>query len=285
MTETVRQQLAQSLATGTASERALANYMLANLNGVPFETSATLASKVGVSEPTVGRFCRRLGYSRFKDLKEALRDNIGPRPWLVGDRLKEFRERGRKGDTLARSLELEMAALLRVYEIANTKEWQRAVKRIANVPYLFVAGFQTERGLAQYFGNLLQYLRPGVQIVDIAGGNFNEVLLSAPESTALVLFEARRYSRQTLVLAQEARRAKIPTTLITDAFCDWGRGVVEEMFVVPTEFGFFWDSTAQMASLCNLLLNGIFYELGVSVEDRMDQISGLHRKFTGYVGD
>jgi DNA-binding MurR/RpiR family transcriptional regulator len=285
MTESVRRRLVESLATATNAEKALANYMLANLNGVPFETSATLAAKVGVSEPTVGRFCRALGYARFKDLKEDLRDNIGTQPWLAGDRLKEFRDRSQNGDALARSLELEIAALLRIYEIANTKEWARAVKRLANTPQLFVAGFQTERGIAQYFANQLQYLRPGVQLADIAGGNFSEILLNPPKSTCLVIFEARRYSRLNLLLAQEARKAKIPITLVTDAFCDWGRDLADEMFVVPTEFGMFWESTAQMASLGNLLINGIFNELGVTIEGRMNKVSELHGKITGYVGD
>ncbi|UGX89172.1 MurR/RpiR family transcriptional regulator [Phyllobacterium meliloti] len=285
MTESVRARLSESLLTATNAEKAIANYMLANLNGLPFETSATLAAKVGVSEPTVGRFCRSLGYARFKDLKSDLRDNIGDRPWLVGDRLKEFRDRNLEGDMLARSLDLEIAALVRIYEIAHTKEWKRTIKRLATIPRVFVAGFQTERGMAQYFANQLQYLRPNVSLADVAGGNFHEILMEPPKSSCLVLFEARRYSQLAISLAREARSAKIPITLVTDAFCDWGHDLVDEMFVVPTEFDMFWESTAQMASLGNLLLNGVFNELGVSVEKRMNKVSELHGKFTGYVGE
>lgn len=284
MTESVRQRLTESLATATSANKALANYMLANLGRLPFETSATLAAKVGVSEPTVGRFCRSLGYAHFKELKEDLRDSVTDRPWLAGERLKEFRQRGLKGDALARSLDLEIAALLKIYETAKTVEWERATKRLASVPQIFVAGFQTERGMAQYFASQMQYLRPGVHMADVAGGNFSEILLAAPRSTALVLFEARRYSQLALLLAQEARQAQIPITLITDAFCDWGRELADEMFVVPTEFGMFWDSTAQMASLGNLLINGVFNELDTSVEERMNRVAALHGKFIGFAG-
>jgi DNA-binding MurR/RpiR family transcriptional regulator len=175
--------------------------------------------------------------------------------------------------------------LVRIYEMAQTKEWRRLVKRLANVPQVYVAGFQTERGMAQIFANQLQYLRPGVQVVDLAAGNFAEVLLSAPKQACLILFEARRYSRLALLLASEAKRAGIATTLITDSFCDWGHDLVDEMFVVPTEFNMFWDSTAQMASLGNLLINSIFNELGPAVEQRMNRIAELYSRFTGYVGD
>ena len=57
------------------------------------------------------------------------------------------------------------------------------------------------------------------------------------------------------------------------------------MFVVPTEFNLFWESTAQMASLVNLLVNGVFIEIGPEVENRMNEISRLYSRFTGYVGD
>jgi DNA-binding MurR/RpiR family transcriptional regulator len=286
MTASVRQRLTASLTAATKAEKAVASYMLANLTALPFETSASIADKAGVSEPMVGRFCRSLGYRHFKDLKADLKADIGDGPWLIGDRLREFRDRSRReSDALAHGLELEIGALVRIYELAQTKEWKRVVKRLATVPQIFVAGFQTERGMAQIFANQLQYLRPGVHLADLAGGNFSDVLLDTPKNCALVMFEARRYSQLALKLATEARRRKIPTTLVTDVYCDWGHEIVDDMFVVPTDFNMFWDSTAQMASLTNLLINGIFKELGPAVEQRMNKVAELHSRFTGYVGD
>lgn len=286
MDSSVRQRLTDWLDKATKAETAIASYMLANLSDLPFETAATLGQKIGVSEPTVGRFCRAVGYQHFKELKAGLKADIGERPWLIGDRLREFRERSRGGrDELARSLELEIAALVNVYELPGTKEWKRAVRRLARTRHIFVAGFQTERGLAQYFVNQLQYLRRGVQLLDLAAGNFSEVLLEDPKDSCLVLFEARRHSRLARLLAAEAHRGRIPTTLITDPFCDWGHDLVDEMFVVQTEMNLFWDWTAPMASLVGLLINDIFNELGPAVEKRMNEVSTLYSRFVGYVGD
>lgn len=285
MRESVRQRLTACLEQATKAERLLATYMLANLTGLPFETAATLAAKVGVSEPSVGRFCRSIGYKHFKALKADLQGDIGERPWLIGDRLRDYRERSRKHDELARGLEMEIAALVGNYELAHTREWKRAVKRLAQVPQIFVAGFQTERGLAQYLVNQLQYLRAGVHLADLAGGNFAEVLLNNPRQVNLVIIEARRYSRLARRLAVEAREAKVATTLITDSYCDWGHDLVDEMFVVQTDLNQFWDSSAPMASLIALLINSIFNELGPAVETRMNGISALYSRFTGIVGD
>lgn len=285
MSKSLRARLSGAIASASKADRALASYMLAQLATIPFETAASLAEKVGVSEPTVGRFCRALGYTGFKDLKTHLQQDMGDQPWLVGDRLHDLQARHRAGeDQLVRGLELEMGALVAVYELAQSAEWAAVVKRLANVGAVFATGFQTERGMAQIFVNQLQYLRDGVELLDLAGGNFAQVLARDNTDAALVIFEARRYSRLARDLATAAKAAGIPVTLITDPYCDWGRDVADEMFVVPTQFNLFWESTAQMASLANLLVNGVFMELGPKVEDRMDRIAALYGQFTGHVG-
>jgi DNA-binding MurR/RpiR family transcriptional regulator len=286
MQDSLRTGLIEYLASASKSEKAIGSYMLANMSGIPFETAATLAAKVGVSEPTVGRFCRSLGYPHFKAFKAVLKADIGDRPWLIGDRLQEFRERSRSSaDELSRSLDLEIAGLVAVYEIAQSQSWKRAVALLSTTPQIFVAGFQTERGIAQIFVNQMEYIRAGVRLLDLAGGNFAELLLADPKQSCLVVYEARRYSRLAQMLVQEAHTPGIPIILVTDEFCDWGRELADEMFVVQTQFNLFWDSTAQMVSLTNLLINGVFAALGPSVETRMNRTSELYSGFIGYVGD
>lgn len=285
MSKSLRERLNEAVSSASKADRALAAYMLAEFGGLPFETAASLAAKVAVSEPTVGRFCRAMGYDGFKDLKKSLRSDMGDKPWLMGDRLRDLQERSEAGeDQLTGGLELEMAALVAVYEAAHTPEWDRVIKRLAQAKSIFAVGFQTERGIAQIFVNQLQYIRDRVHLLDLAGGNFAGVLAIEDTDCALVIFEARRYSHHALLLAEEAKAAGIPVTLITDPYCDWGHDVADEIFIVPTSFNLFWESTAQMASLANLLVNGVFMELGAEVESRMNRIARLYGKFTGHVG-
>jgi DNA-binding MurR/RpiR family transcriptional regulator len=283
--KTVKQRLLDSLEQSTASGRAIANYMLANLNELPFETAASIATKVGVGEMSVGRFCRSIGYIHFKELKADLKGNIGDSPWLVGDRLREFASRAQSGnDQLASSLEFEISTMVRVYEIAQSPEFERFVKRLATRETVYCAGFQTERGVASILAHQLQYLRDGVHLVDQAAGNFVDVLITDPSKIMLVIIDTRRYSRQSLQLATLAQARGIPVTIITDTFCDWGPSVASEVFAVPTELNHFWDSLGPLVSLVQLAINGVFGQLGASVEDRLSQIFACYNTFTGYVG-
>lgn len=279
----LRERLSAAVEGGTPAERALAHYLLSNLSSLPFETAATVAQKVGLSEASVGRFCRSIGYQHLKDLKAGLQADLGEKAWLIGDRLKDFHQRSRQGGTeLSRALEHEIAALVTVYELAASPLFEAAVQRLARRKSVYVAGFQTERGHAAELVHNLQYLRPGVHLADVSGGHFAEVLLSDPDETTLVLVDGRRYSRLTRDLALTARDQGIPVTLITDPYCDWAPGVVTELFAVPTDLNHFWDTTASMSSLIGLIINGVFSELGAEVEDRMARISALYGAFIGH---
>lgn len=285
MTDSLENRLENALLNGSKSDKKIANFMKGALNDLPFETASSVATKVKVSEATVGRFCRTLGYASFKDLKSHLQNDIAHNPWLMSDRVRELQDSAAGDDTgLTRGMELEIAGVVSVYEIVRSAEWQQVVERLANKHRVFVAGFQTERGIAQYFANQLQYIRDRVTLLDLAGGNFVEALVSDGDA-CLVIFEARRYSRLAKVLAQEAQATGIPVTLVTDVYCEWGYAVADEVFAVPTQFNQFWDSTALMASLSNLMINGVFKELGPEVDQRLEKIARLYGRVTGHVGD
>ncbi|MEB0107572.1 MULTISPECIES: MurR/RpiR family transcriptional regulator [unclassified Pseudomonas] len=281
MSTSIKKSLEQQLSSRSQAYRALAAYILANLKDLPFENSAQVAHKLQISESTVGRFCRALGYKHFKDLKHELKDDLGDSPWLIGDRLRVFQAEG-DANPLANSLQLEIAALVRVYEYTRTESWRVVTSRLAQSRQVFVAGFGTERGIACSMAHMLQYLRTGVHLVDGASGHFGEVLLAPSADSMLIVYEARRHSRQSLLLCQAARKRGIAVTLITDNFCEWAEQNANEVFRVSTEFDLLWDSTATMLSLTHLLINAMSKQLGPEMEGHLNAIAQLHQAFVGY---
>jgi DNA-binding MurR/RpiR family transcriptional regulator len=233
----------------------------------------------------LGRYCRALGLKHFKDLKARLQADIGSHAWLPSDRLREFKERSRRGTVEASlALEKEMSAILTVHELAASAGFSWAVNLLATRREVYVAGFQAERGFAHYFVDSLVYLRPGVRLASSADGHFADVLTANPNEACLVLLDGRRYSRLTLELAQSAKARGIPIVLVTDTYCDWGREVATEVFAVPSDLNHFWDATTPMVSLLGLMLNAIFTVLGPEVETRMAEVSDYYGKFVGHTG-
>lgn len=271
------------LSDSAPAARTLAAYFIGHLKDLPFETAASVAEKAGVSEATVGRFCRTLGYRHFKDVKSAIQSDLGDKAWLIGERLQTFAEKVRHGsDEAALGMQREIAAIVANYETSSTPAFDRCIERLAHCPQVYVGAFQTERGHGHFLVNCLEYLRPGVRLLDLAGGNFSELLLAPSGQAALVLIDGRRYSRLTKDLGLAARAAGIPVTLVTDPYCVWASDVADEVFVVQTDFNQFWDATSAMSSLICLIVNGVFGKLGPGVEQRMSQVSALYADFIGH---
>ena len=280
------------LASGTPVEKGIAVWLRDHVAELPFETAATLAQKIRVSEVSIGRFARRLGYRNLKDMKEALKadqdadlleQGAGGSPWLRGPELRARLASGGSRTVGGQALERELQAVMRNHELATSDAFAACVKRLSHARRVRVAGFQTERGLASYLAHNLAYLRPDVQAIEMDGGHFAEVFLDDPQGTALVVIEIRRYSALACAMVARAREAGIPVTVITDSYCGWAQGVADEVLQVETDFGHYWDASGQIAGLINLLVNAAFEELGPGIEDRFTRIAASYHHFVGHL--
>jgi DNA-binding MurR/RpiR family transcriptional regulator len=282
MAETFNDRLKKGFSGFTKAEKAVANYMLANLRHLPFETAASIAESVGVSQMTVGRFLRALGYNGLTELKADLRDNLDRTPLLISDRIARIRRNGAKNSALWDNLELEVRSLVGAYELIGTPVWRRVVQRLASASRVGVAGFQTVSGIAGDFASRLEYLRPGVRYLDGRDGTFAELFAEGAGGACLVLIEMRRYTKLSHLLAQKSVERRVPLVIICDNHCHWARDYTSDVLVLNSASTLFWDSQAPFVSLFNLLLSDVITALGDSVAKRTKLLAGLQSSFDSF---
>ena len=256
--------------------------MLANAHLLPFEHAAAIAAKVGVSPMTVGRFLRSIGYGGFGQLKNELRGAAASPGVLVSDRLDRIRGNVRDGVALHDNLQLEVNALIAVYEHVGTPLWNRTIARLVASDEVFVAGFQTLGGLAADFAARLQYLRPRVGVLDGRDGTFAELLAGSAKKPCLVLFEMRRYTKFSQLLAEQCRKQGIPVVMICDNHCHWARDCTDAVFTVNTESNLFWDAQAPFLSLTNLMLDHVVRKLKNRAAVRLKSLGALQDCFGAF---
>ena len=133
-------------------EAKLAQFMLLNLNTLGLETGKSLASKVGVSEVTVGRLLRRMGCNGMRELKDLLRQQ-----YAVASPAPEARQ-GVRG-SFEQVMEAEMEVVAAVFQQTTGGDWERAERLLAESEKVFVTGFQSVRGIAEDFTRRLSLAR------------------------------------------------------------------------------------------------------------------------------
>ena len=269
----------------TRSERLLAAYLTANTRELTLENAASVARKSGVSPMTVGRFLRTLGYESFDDVRREASRLSGPAELRIAGRFEQF-SRGHDSVSDVRSAQLaqQIDAMVAAYDLANGEHWDAMVRQVATSQRVFIAGYQTVRGIASDFAARLEYVREGVRFLDGADGTYAELLGALKGQThCLVLVDIRRYAKQAEALASAAAQAGVPVFVITDAYCHWARTCTPHVFHVQTDVGFFWDSTVAIVGFINLVMNGVIEQLGKKVGERVSRLEKLQDRFGAFL--
>ncbi|OXI17567.1 sap1 transcriptional regulator SapR [Burkholderia sp. AU15512] len=272
----------------TPTAKRIASYMLANLDRLGLETADQIAQQAGTSGISVGRFLRSVGYRNLDDLKRELRGG-GDRPWMITDRLDEYRRvagtqpAGAGGNDsegpLASSLERELDAIRHVYRLAEGAVFAQVADRIAQADAVFILGIQSTRGISNAFSSYLEYLRPRVFYSDGQSGSYVDSLNSEFERPYCIVTDTRAYSRSARRYCQAAAERGQPFALVTDLSCPWARDWPADLLQVKTDVGQFWDSLAPLTCLFNLLITAVVDRLGPAIDRRVARNRELQRTF------
>ncbi|MGN6145798.1 MurR/RpiR family transcriptional regulator [Ollibium composti] len=263
----------------TKSDVLIANYIERNLAELPFETAKSIAQNVGVSQMTVGRYLRRLGYGGLDELKREMRQSAHRTGWQVKGNFERLRRDAREGKLIAALIQQQIDDLGHIYEITMSPQWNQAIDLLIGAEEVFIAAYQNVRGVAQYFASQLSYARPRVEFVDGLNGTYVEVLDGSVENRCLFLFDVRRFANKARPLAEEARAAGVKVILLTDDACVWAQDVSDVALVMPGARGPLWDGAAITVSLMDLMISHVIVELGDKVNQRVDRLTRLQDVF------
>lgn len=270
--------LRQRMSSLTPAERRIASYLLDNPKSLAFETGASIASAVGLSQMTVSRFIRELGFGNLRHLKRELRAELSENG-DIDDHMARFQVRDARHDSLRESLRLEMEAIAKAYALVGTPSWNVAVDRLAKMPVVFVAGFQGSKGLALDFSTRLLWTRPNVFFAENTSGTFGEILTADRKSTLTVLIDTASYAARGISLAEQLKERQMPLIIVTDKFSHWGSSYTPEVFEAHTHVKTFWDSHAALNVILNLLIDSVAARRGESAKTRFAEMRELSNTF------
>jgi DNA-binding MurR/RpiR family transcriptional regulator len=279
-TNFLTRKIENNYANFSQSEKQLATDFLNNVQTLPFDTIGMIASRVGLSEMTVIRFIRSLGYKNFKDLKADLRKATSQRD--VDDVLERHKLHKGFSQTLKESLDLEIKSLIDAYTQTQTDNWKEIIRLLASVNKVYVVGFQSSKGLALDFSTRLKYVRKGVNFVENTSGIFLDIFGESARDSCIILIDTVEYSTDSFKLSDVAREADFPLVVITDRFSHWPYEYTSHVLQVSTHVKMFWDSTVGLAALSNLIINSVAATIGKKAEQRFGQTIKLNDVFKSF---
>jgi DNA-binding MurR/RpiR family transcriptional regulator len=134
-----RQRIEGYLPDLTKSQQRIASYLLASYDEVAFLPAADLAERLDLSEATLVRFAKAIGYSGFRDLRRSLQGLFRVRATPASRLQHKLGElASSQGHVLTKVLAMELQYLTEASQTVGTADFDRAVEILLGGQRIFV---------------------------------------------------------------------------------------------------------------------------------------------------
>ncbi|MDX2298194.1 MAG: MurR/RpiR family transcriptional regulator [Xanthomonadaceae bacterium] len=254
MPKTVVERLRDGLAEFPATERRVAQRLLADYPMSGLQSATELAREVAVSTPTVLRLVTRLGFGAYAQFQRALRDELAAQ--LSSPLAKSASPR--RGKSASPPLAFADAVLGNVRETfahLGQGQLEQTARLLADRRLrVHLVGGRFSDALARYLAVQLRILRPGVNHLEDQESNWDDQLLDMGKRDLLLVFDVRRYQPSLLRLAQAASQRGVRVVLFTDQWLSPIARHAAQVFSARIAVPSAWDSGAALLALAEALL-------------------------------
>ncbi|HEY7316128.1 MAG TPA: MurR/RpiR family transcriptional regulator [Candidatus Binatia bacterium] len=206
-----------TLGSMSNGQRLLGEYLLNDSAILLVSTAKEVADAVGVSESTVIRFAKELGYRGFPDLKRQLRKEIGPRLSASARMQKTFTGIAKSERLVAKLIERDIELLRATIDSISDDVFEQAVRLILKARRVFVVGFSSSFALASFIQFRLTRLGKDVHWLFVTGGtSLAEQLAQLRKGDLMIAIGFLRAPRETETAMDHAKRVGALVLGITD---------------------------------------------------------------------
>jgi DNA-binding MurR/RpiR family transcriptional regulator len=258
-----------------ASERRLADVVLACQGDLASYSASELAERAGVSKATTSRLFQRLGYARFTDARREARGAGVPwgSPLSIG--ATEARPVG-SGDILSAHLTRDVQNLGRTFESLRPEVVEAAVGRLVVARCVWIIGFRNSHALAHYAHSVLATVKPDVRLVPGSALEVAEDLAGLSDRDVVLAIGLRRRPQLFRRLLALIHRRGVPIVMVTDPTASTATRYATVVLRCHNWGSSMFDSYASAISVLNLLCARTAAGLDTAARDRLAVIEDIH---------
>lgn len=208
--------------TLTRTDAEIAEYILAHLSTIGFQTSTTMAEEIGVSDTSVIRFIRKLDFKGYADFRSEMNARTArqidrAQPDLTpGEKYLRTLEHLGSSSLISDVSQYTLNNLQKSYAQLDQGTVEQIVDILLSSDRKYIAGFRGTACCAQYMASKLLFLTPHVVPILHADATAVENLLDITERDCLFLYSFPRYSEIARPLMEIARESGAKVILMTD---------------------------------------------------------------------
>ncbi|MDJ1371564.1 MurR/RpiR family transcriptional regulator [Gulosibacter molinativorax] len=219
--ESVTERINVRFSALTNAERRAARTLLSDYPVAGLTSVHRFAEAAGVSAATIVRFTKTLGFDGYREFQDSLRGEMQARE----DSALSIAQRRAPSGAAAGALEqlrasesVYLAGIDKTFTALRESEVEQLLQWLSDARTGIVSVGGAFSGLlAEYLVRELSMYRPGMRLCpQDAIGRVDLLADSGPRGDVWIVFDFRRYSPATELIAEQAKRAGARITVITD---------------------------------------------------------------------
>lgn len=204
----------------TRSERRIADYIRQNQDEAAFMSAGEIALKLGLSEPTMTRFARALGFDNYPEMKEVLLAKFRER-LDHSDRIRSrLNELMAGGDLYERLVTSEINFLTESIQTLNRDAFAQAVELLRTHQRIYVFGLGPAVSLVDLLE--IRLTRSARHVIPLRsyGRELLDPLLLMDKDDLLIVIGLRSINPYLRLVLDQANQHCTPVILVTDTLGD-----------------------------------------------------------------
>ena len=249
----VRDRILEHVDALPPQQRAIAEYLLENLETVPFLSVPELARRCRVSEATIVRFGQRIGFSGFAELKVALVE-------LLQDRLGVDDERDAtepSDDVLEAIATHEGRNIRRTVESIDRQVFTAIADNVFSASHVYTFGMGISAHIAELTAYTLVQIGIAAHPLSTSYSSPREQLVTLDKDDLLIVVSLPPYSRQSLEMVTAAADVGAATVVLSDRLTAPAARRANLSLAVRSDNMTFTNAVAAMTVVINALATAI----------------------------
>lgn len=262
----------------------IAAYICDHLDTIGLQTSTAMAEKIGVSDTSVVRFVRKLGFKGYIDFRSAMKERILKKTKQERQGLSPMEKYAKSKELLKRdSLISDVSSytldnLEKSFFALDSSTLEQVVNILMRSDRKYIAGFRGTACCAQYMSSKLLFLTPNVMLITHADATAAERLIDITERDCLFLYSFPLHSEITKTLMDIARENKAKIILMTDSPTSPLANKADIVITARVDGLGFTNSYVAPLSLSELIILAVSSRCDETFSERFNRIDTIMKK-------
>ena len=247
----IKKQIIENFNIFPKKELMVAKYITDNYDNILHMTLKELSAAIGVSEATVVRFAKSLGYTGFYPFRTALKEEAGAvrSPYML---LKQAKP---PDDVSLKAYQDNVMCDIRVmFDRIDLGQIEKTARKMLEADTVYLVGVGSDSAVMRHMSEYLTLI--GIKCIPVyeEGMALKEKILLAGEKDHIFMSSFPTVQQDEYWTAEYAREHGIPFILLTDSEVTAKLLGANDVLIAKDSTGSFFNSNISSLLICNMIL-------------------------------